>query len=190
MTSTPIHLDHPLANSFQCKRPEFTRHRFTVQMDERPECLPKRLDFHRRRTIRLAIVGLRMFPKRCDDLVDRQRRLLRLRDGCTASIGQPLRDQAIIFRLTLLRTVFAEVVILTVEGDDGLPGNFVQAVLRNFSIELWHVRLLSLQGKTVHTVFLEAFRPHCPTQAGTQVKRSAILTKLGVAGLEPATLRV
>ena len=44
-------------------------------------------------------------------------------------------------------------------------------------------------GKTVHTVFLQ-LQPHCPTQAGSHLLRSAGFTDMGDTGLEPVTLRV
>ncbi|MGN6371353.1 MAG: hypothetical protein ACTHN5_24125 [Phycisphaerae bacterium] len=66
--------------------------------------------------------------------MDRWRRSRRRRETLGAverrpsPICHPLGDEGVIFRLALGRTIFAQVVIAAVDGDDGAVFGFVMAV--------------------------------------------------------------
>src|SRR5262245_6223554 len=118
----------------------------------------------------MAVVVLGVLPKcHYQDVDHNLRRAIANRQ--TAAICHPLGDEPAVLQPAPRRSMPAEVMILTLDCDDCLPGRSVQAGRRGSET---HVR--PPRGrKPVNYRPTRPSEPHCPTQTGTPKLRSALM---------------
>jgi len=81
----------------------------------------------------------------------------------SSAVDQPQSEQAIILCPALGRAVLSEVVVLSIQGEDGLTRWLVKSVRWMLPNKCGHVLAPSIIAKTVYTVLGRTSEPHCPT---------------------------